>query len=254
MSTSLADILTELDRLLEPDRFSDYCPNGLQVQGRAEITTVITGVSGQLELFQRAADDHADLVIVHHGIFWDSEPRVVDAPLRLRLQTLFDAGISLAAYHLPLDAHPSEGNNALLAQALGAARATPFGDHRGQNIGCIAELPDDGVDAPALFAQIGEITGRPPLVFDSGPEKVRRLAIVSGAGAGYLGEAINAGADGLLTGEPAERVMAQAREASVHFIAAGHYATETLGVQRLGQHLTERFGVRHLFVDIPNPV
>ncbi|MGH2853050.1 MAG: Nif3-like dinuclear metal center hexameric protein, partial [Solirubrobacteraceae bacterium] len=141
-----------------------------------------------------------------------------------------------------------------LARALGAHELAPFAPHRGQPIGCLAQFPGEGLPAPELVARVLELTAREPLVFDCGPSVVRRLGIVSGAGAEYLADAVAAGADAFLTGEPAERVMAQAQEAAVHFIAAGHYATETLGVKRLGERLSERFGVRHVFLDIPNPV
>jgi dinuclear metal center YbgI/SA1388 family protein len=257
MGAPLTEIIAELDHLLEPARFDDYCPNGLQVPGREDVASVVTGVSAQLELFERAAAEGADLVLVHHGTFWNSEPRALDAARKRRLKTLFDADMSLAAYHLPLDAHPELGNNALLARALGAQSLDPFAEHRGQAIGFVAALGDDGEDglgAPELFARVAAVTEREPLVFDSGPATVRRLGIVSGAGADYLDDAVAAGAQAFLTGEPAERVMAQAREAGVHFIAAGHYATETLGVRALGAHLAETFGVRHVFLDVPNPV
>jgi dinuclear metal center YbgI/SA1388 family protein len=254
MPTPLNELIAELDRLLEPQRFDDYCPNGLQVPGRAQVATVVTGVSAHLELFERAREAQADLVLVHHGIFWGTGPGPIDAGLKRRLALLFDADISLVAYHLPLDAHPQIGNNALLATALGAGRLQPFGVHRGQPIGVRARFAGDGLAADELLGRVQRETGRAPLTFDAGPALVRTIAIVSGAGAGYLQEAIDVGVDAFLTGEPAERVMAQAREAGVHFIAAGHYATETLGVRRLGAHLAERFGVRHTFVDVPNPV
>jgi dinuclear metal center YbgI/SA1388 family protein len=250
----LADIVGELDRLLEPGRFQDYCPNGLQVPGREALTTVATGVSAHLELFERARAEGAELVLVHHGIFWGTGPGPIDATLARRLRVLFEGDISLLAYHLPLDAHPVVGNNALLARALGGHELAPFAPHRGEPIGCLAQLPDGGLGAPELLARVRVLTAREPLVFDAGPPLVRRLGIVSGAGADYLSDAIAAGADAFLTGEPAERAMAQAREAGVHFIAAGHYATETFGVKRLGEHLAERFGLRHVFLDIPNPV
>jgi dinuclear metal center YbgI/SA1388 family protein len=254
MAAQLTDIIAELDSILQPDLFEDYCPNGLQVPGRDEVATVATGVSAHLELFERAASESADLLLVHHGAFWNSEPRALSRTMKRRLQVIFDADMSLAAYHLPLDAHAELGNNALLARALGAERLDPFAHHRGRTIGFIGTLAEAGSPAPELFSRVAEITAREPLVFDSGPPLVRRVAIVSGAGADYLGEAIAAGADAFLTGEPAERVMAQAREADVHFIAAGHYATETSGVRALGAHLGERFGLRHIFLDIPNPV
>jgi dinuclear metal center YbgI/SA1388 family protein len=162
--------------------------------------------------------------------------------------------MGLAAYHLPLDAHPEVGNNALIARALGADTLEPFALHEGEPIGFIAGFPGEGLQASALFARVAELTAREPLVFDAGPERVSSVAIVSGAGASYLQDAIVAGADALITGEPAERVMTQAREAGIHFVAAGHYATETFGVKRLGEHLGGRFGLEHVFIDVPNPV
>jgi dinuclear metal center YbgI/SA1388 family protein len=254
MAADILDILHELDRLLEPARFQDYCPNGLQVPGSTEVATVASGVSAHAELFELAAAEPAQLLLVHHGLFWRADPGVIDATLKRRLQILFDADISLAAYHLPLDAHPEVGNNALLARALGAETLEPFALHHGEPIGFLALLANDGLPAGELFERVHTLTERPPLVFDAGPARVRRLAIVSGAGADFLAEAVNAGADAFLTGEPAERVMSQAREHRVHFIAAGHYATETLGIRRLGDHLAERFSVRHVFFDVPNPV
>ncbi|HSR96703.1 MAG TPA: Nif3-like dinuclear metal center hexameric protein [Kofleriaceae bacterium] len=254
MPAATIDILRELDGILEPQRFEDYGPNGLQVPGPEQVETIATGVSASVELFELAAAERAQLLLVHHGLFWGSGPRPIDAALKRRLKMLFDADIALAAYHLPLDAHAQFGNNALLAQTLGADKLEPFALYRGQPIGILARLPGEGVSPEALFARVHEITQREPLVFDAGPARVRSVAIVSGAGSDYLAEAAAAGADALLTGEPVERAMAGAREAQLHFIAAGHYATETFGVRRLGEHLAERFGVRHVFLDVPNPV
>jgi dinuclear metal center YbgI/SA1388 family protein len=250
----LTDIVAELDGLLEPGRFADYCPNGLQVPGAERVETVVTGVSAHLELFEGARAERAELVLAHHGLFWGSGPGPIDAALARRLRVLFAGDISLLAYHLPLDAHPEVGNNALLARALGAEPREPFARHRGEPIGCLAELPGEGLAIADLLRRVSDVTAREPLAFDYGPPLVRRMGIVTGAGAEHLAEAIAAGADAFLTGEPAERVMAQAREAGVHFIAAGHYATETFGVRRLGELLVERFGLRHVFLDMPNPV
>jgi dinuclear metal center YbgI/SA1388 family protein len=254
MPARLADIVQELDRLLTPERFDDYGPNGLQVPGNEQVATVVTGVSAHVELFERAQAEKAELVLAHHGLFWGLGPGPIDAALARRLKVLFESGISLLAYHLPLDAHPEVGNNALLARALGATRLEPFARHRGEPIGCVAELPGEGVPIADLLGRVRDATAREPFAFDCGPPLVRRIGIVTGAGADHLAEAIAAGADAFLTGEPAERVMAQAREAGVHFIAAGHYATETFGVRRLGELLAERFDVRHVFVDVPNPI
>ena len=165
-----------------------------------------------------------------------------------RLRPLFDHDIALAAYHLPLDAHPEVGNNALLAVALGASRHEAFA---GIGRGATFDVP---VPAPELFARVAAVTGREPLVFDGGPPEIRRLAIVSGGAASRLGAAVAEGYDAFLTGEPKENVMADAREAGIHFIGAGHYATETFGVRRLGDLLAAEFGIEHVWVDLPNPV
>lgn len=252
-SAPLASLIAELDDLLQPQRFDDYCPNGLQVPGRTHIQTIVTGVSASAELFERALQRSADLLVVHHGLFWGSTGPI-DILMKRRLKLLFDSDMSLAAYHLPLDAHPTFGNNALIAQALGAEVVRQFALHHGEPIGVLAQLPGEGLPARELFAQVNRITEREALVFDAGPARVRTLAIVSGAGAGYLADAVALGADAFITGEPAERAMTNAREAHIHFVAAGHYATETFGVRRLGEHLSERFGVEHAFIDVPNPI
>lgn len=254
MPASLTDLIAELDGLLEPGRFRDYCPNGLQVPGKPHVAKLATGVSASAELFELALAAGADLILVHHGLFWGGKPTSIDLPLKRRLKLLFDADASLAAYHLPLDAHPTLGNNALIAAGLGAERHTPFAEHEGESIGVLARFAGDGLDPANLNARVAKLTARTPLTFHTGPARIRTLAIVSGAGASYLEEAIAAGADAFLTGEPAERVMTQARESDIHFIAAGHYATETFGVGRLGEHLAERFGVEQVFIDVPNPI
>jgi len=254
MPATIEEVLAEADRVLEPGRFRDYCVNGLQVPGAGEVSRIVTGVSANLELIELAASGRADLLLVHHGLFWGDGVRAIDAVLAGRLRVLFGAGIALAAYHLPLDAHPHIGNNALLAQALGASRQEPFALHGGEPIGVLAELPADGTAIDALLAQVMGATGREPRRFGSGPDSVARLAIVSGAGADYLEDAAAAGADALLTGEIAERSPALADEAGVHLIEAGHHATERLGIRRLGSDLADRFGLEHHFIDVPNPV
>lgn len=254
MPVPLIDLIAELDALLEPRRFRDYCPNGLQFPGRPNVSRVATAVSASVETFALAVERQADLLVVHHGLFWGSGPAAIDAAMKRRLALLFATDTSLAAYHLPLDAHPHVGNNALVAQALGAQAMQPFALHEGEPIGIVADFGTNGIAADDLFARVAVVTGREPLLFDAGPAHVRRVAVVTGAGASYLEEAIALGADAFLTGEPAERVMAQAREAQVHFVAAGHYATETFGVRRLGERLSERFEIEHVFLDVPNPV
>jgi dinuclear metal center YbgI/SA1388 family protein len=251
---ALAEILEHLDALLEPARFHDYGPNGLQVPGAERVARVATGVSANLELLERSRDAGAQLVLVHHGLFWDADPRALDRRAAVRLRTLLEADVSLAAYHLPLDAHPEVGNNVLLARALGAEPRRPFADHRGEAIGVAAEFPGEGIDAAELVERVREATGREPLHFAAGSPRVRTIGIVTGGGARHAVEAVDAGLDAFLTGEPSEPAMGIAREGAIHFLAAGHYATETLGVRRLGELLAERFGVEHEFVDVPNPV
>ncbi len=238
------------------DRFEDLGPNGLQVPGAEEVRTVVTGVSGQLELFERAAGHEAQLVLVHHGILWDFHPRRIDARQARRLKALLVHELSLLAYHLPLDAHPEHGNNALLADGLGCETEgrEPFGRYRGQAIGVAARFPGEGVGIEELAERVSRLTGREPLLLPYGPERVRTIGIVSGGAASSAQEAMARGLDAFLTGEPAEHVMADSREGGLHFIAAGHYATETFGIRRLGELAAARFGVQHAFADIPNPI
>lgn len=252
--SAVTELIVHLDGLLSPESFSDYGPNGLQVPGREEVATVATGVSANAELFEQAIAQGADLILTHHGLFWDGAPLALDRPATRRLKLLLDADVSLAAYHLPLDGHRELGNNALIASGLGCEAWEPFALHRGTPIGMAGRFAGEGIEAAELVARARELTGREPLAFTDGPERVRTLGIVSGGGASYLGDSIAAGHDAFLTGEPVERVMSQAREAGVHFIAAGHYATETFGVKALGDELERRFGVRHVFVDVPNPI
>ncbi len=251
--TNRDEILAFLDDMLEPGAFQDYGPNGLQVPGASQVDRVATGVSAHLELFERAAETGAQLVLCHHGILWDFHPRAIDAGLKRRLETLFAADMSLAAYHLPLDAHPEVGNNALICAALGLERDRAFGTAKGRPIGWIGRSAE-GIPFAELRERVVAVLGREPLVFDSGPDVVHSVGVVSGGGASSLGEAVALGLDAFLTGEPAEHVMADAREAGLHFIAGGHYATETFGVRRIGDLLVERFGIEHEFIEVPNPV
>jgi dinuclear metal center YbgI/SA1388 family protein len=244
----LGELIRSLDELLDPDAFDDLGPNGLQVPGRGDIQRVVTGVTAQRELIERAVEERGQLVLVHHGLFWNFAPVGLTPRLAERLRPLFRHDVALAAYHLPLDAHPEIGNNALLADALGAAGHVAFAA-----IGRGATFAEP-VTAAELFERVAAATGGDPLVFDAGPPAVRRIAIVSGGSASRLDQAVAEGYDAFLTGEPRENVRADAREAGIHFIAAGHYATETFGVRRLGDWLSDRFGIEHVWVDIPNPV
>ena len=267
MNPALSDISDFIDALLDIKNVADWpnALNGLQLANRGRVSKIAAAVDAGEPTVREAAAEGIDLLLVHHGLFWGSGVRTIDATLARRLKLLFDADIALAAYHLPLDAHPELGNNAQLAKALGASEELePFAPVHGQPIGFIAGLPGDGLAPTELVGRVRELTthgqsaNRTPLLLaadpQTGPARISRLAIVSGAGADYLTEAAAAGADALLTGEPEERSMALARELGIHLIAAGHHATETFGVRRLGEHLAERFGVRHVFLDVPNPV
>ena len=249
----LLELLGYLDELLSPGDFDDYGPNGLQVPGPERVEVIATGVSAHRELFEGAAEAGAQLVIAHHGLFWDFHPRTLSPTMKERLRLLFDNDIALASYHLPLDAHPDVGNNALICAALGLERSEPFGEHRGRSVGFVGRSAG-GVPFDELRARCAEVFGQEPFTWPSGPDLVRSVGVVSGAAASSFGEAIARGLDAFLTGEPAEHVMADARESGTHFIAAGHYATETFGVRRLGELLAAEFGVEHRFVAAPNPI
>ncbi|MFN8160019.1 MAG: Nif3-like dinuclear metal center hexameric protein [Solirubrobacterales bacterium] len=247
-------IVTFCDGLLDALAFEDYGPNGLQVPGRREVARVVTGVSAHREMIERAVAAEADLLLTHHGLFWDFLPRALSEQMAERLRLALEAGLNVAAYHLPLDAHRQIGNNALLCESLGfAVTDRDFARVRGRPIGVVGSRPE-GISSTELFASVAASLGREPLVFDAGPETVRTIGIVSGAGASAVGEAVRLGLDAMLTGEPAEHAMADAREGGLHFIAAGHYATEVGGIRRLGEAVAAEFGLEHRFIDVPNPI
>ena len=248
------EIVGFCDELLDARSWEDYGPNGLQVPGGEQVSKVATGVSAHRELLERAVASGADLLLVHHGLLWDSHPRALSEQMAERLRVALDARLSVAAYHLPLDAHPEIGNNALLRDRLGFdLDPRPFAEVKGRAIGAVGRRRE-GVAVEELVRIVTQACDREPLVFDSGPKTVRTIGIVSGAGASEIRSAVELGLDAFLTGEPAEHAMADAREGNLHFIAAGHYATETLGIRRLGDLVAGRFDVEHEFIDIPNPV
>jgi dinuclear metal center YbgI/SA1388 family protein len=242
------EILAYAAELLDLDSFSDYGPQGMQVIGAEEVTKVVCAVSSSLELFRRAAKAGAQLVLVHHGLLWRNEPQTIDLRTRRRLEALFEADLTLAGYHLALDAHREIGNNALLANELGVEVEGPFA-----TIGIGGRL----VQPEPLESFLGRIRDRvapEPLVFAHGPDPVSRVAILSGGGSQHLLEAADGGYDLYLTGEPAEPSLHIALELGITFVAAGHYATERLGIQALTARLAERFGLEWEFVELPNPV
>jgi dinuclear metal center YbgI/SA1388 family protein len=236
-----------LNDYLKIDEFDDYGPQGLQVEGKASVKKIVTAVSASLQLFEKAADSGADMIIVHHGILWDKQSSVVKGGFKNRLHALLSADISLLAYHLPLDKHPEIGNNALAAKQLELCNVATFGQ-----IGVMGET--DAMTFDQLLAKVRKLYESDPLVFPYGPEKITRIGICSGGCQRDLTLAIDSGLDAFITGEVSESTMHFAKEGHIHFIAAGHYATERLGIQALGDLIREKFKVKVSFLDIPNPV
>jgi dinuclear metal center YbgI/SA1388 family protein len=242
------EIVAFADDLLDVSSYPDFGPVGLQVVGSAEVAKIACGVSASRQLFEQAATTGAQMVIVHHGLFWEKDTRVIGPVMRERLRALFDADLTLLAYHLALDAHPEIGNNTILARELGIEEKERFLEW-----GWGGRL-EEPISIADLSARVQEVVGRMPLVFSYGPERIERLAIVSGGAARHVADAIAAGYDCFLTGEADEPTKHTAKEAGIHFIAGGHYATETSGVQALAKRISERFDVDWEFIDLPNPV
>jgi dinuclear metal center YbgI/SA1388 family protein len=242
------EILSFAADYLDLAAFPDYGPMGLQVIGADEVAKIACGVSASRELFERAAEGGAQLILVHHGLVWDKDSRVVDRIVRGRLRALFDADLTLAAYHLALDAHHEIGNNALLAAELGVATERRFTDWGyGGKLAAPVPMSD-------FSTVVQEKLGRMPLVFSYGPEAVERVAVLTGGAARYVEQAAAEGYDCFVTGEADEPTKHAAKEAGIHFVAGGHYATETLGVGALAAKLAEQFSLQWEFIDLPNPV
>jgi len=250
----IAELVDYCDTLLEAKAGKDFGPNGLQVEGLRPVARIVTGVSACVELFERAATAGADAVLVHHGLLWESagaKPLVGHHGRRLR--SILESGMHLIAYHLPLDRHAELGNNALAARALGLGELVPFADYHGMPVGFRGRFAEP--IAPAeLVRRCHQLYEQEPLAFLSGPDAIARVGVVSGGAQAEIHAAIESGLDAFVTGEVSEWVMNVAREAGIHFLACGHYATERLGVRALGEHLATRFGLEHEFVDLPNPV
>jgi dinuclear metal center YbgI/SA1388 family protein len=245
-------LISYLDQYLD-SRGRDYGPNGLQVEGREEIRKIVTGVSACQELFVRAREAGADAVLVHHGLFWEGMPRTLTGFQYRRVAELIRGEMSLIAYHLPLDRHLEVGNNAVAGRQLGLRRIEPFGEHDGLPLGVKGLFPEP-VSPEELVERCRRVYGQEPLAFLSGPEAISTLGIISGGAQREFYAAIADGLNAYITGEVSEWVMNVARETRTHYLAAGHYATERLGVRALGEHLAERFGIEVEFIDVPNPV
>ncbi len=253
--TSRDRILRHLGELLEIDRFRDACPNGLQVEGAKRVRSVVTGVSACRELIEHAAAAGADALLVHHGLFWEGDSRRVTGFRKDRLQALLAAELNLLAYHLPLDAHATLGNNALGLGALGASadELQPFANFGGADIGHFGRFPEP-ISPDELLARCRAAFGGSPLTFSGGPAAISTVGMVSGGGSKAIYEAIELGLDAFITGEPTEWVMNVALEAGIHFVAAGHHRTEVLGIRALGDYLADRYSLEVAFVDVPNPI
>lgn len=237
-----------LNQLLEPARFKDYGPNGLQVEGRAEVRHLVCGVTASLALIDAAIADGADAILVHHGLFWRGQDGRVTGWMKQRLARLIQHDINLFAYHLPLDAHPELGNNAQLGARLGWTAQGRFGD---QDLGFIASTA--ATTLAALTQQLQALTGRDPVVAAGDGRPLRRVAWCTGGAQGYFEAAIAAGADVFVTGEISEPQAHYARETGVAFIAAGHHATERYGVQGVGERAARELGLSWRFIDVANP-
>lgn len=251
--TTLRELVDYANTLLEIDRFQDYCPNGLQVEGRPEVGLVVSGVTASQALIEAAVTAGADVVLVHHGYFWKGEDPCITGMKRRRLQRLLETQTSLLAYHLPLDAHPLLGNNAQLGRRLGIETRGTFGGADGAGLAHYAYLEAD-ISAAALTERLRHSLDRAPLHIPGASEAIRSVGWCTGAAQSFIEAAARRGLDAFISGEISEQTVHVARECGIHYFAAGHHATERFGVQALGDHLAGRFPLEHRFIDIANPV
>jgi dinuclear metal center YbgI/SA1388 family protein len=239
-----------LNDLLNIHQFQDYCPNGLQIEGKTSIQTLVSGVTASQDLIQAALNLHADAIIVHHGYFWRGEDACLRGIKRHRIATLIEHNINLYAYHLPLDAHIELGNNTLLGQKLGIQEKGRFGEH---NIAAFGSFPQP-INLEVLDGLLSSTLNRQPLIIGDPLKTIQKVAWCTGAAQSYFEAAIQQGVDAFITGEISEQNVHIARESGVAFVSAGHHATERYGIQALGNHIAKKFSITHHFVDIENPV
>ncbi|QYK03729.1 Nif3-like dinuclear metal center hexameric protein [Shewanella zhangzhouensis] len=236
---------------LQTGRFKDYAPNGLQVEGKAEIQTIVTGVTACQALVERAIELKADAILVHHGFFWKNEPDVLVGMKQRRIKALLAHDINLFGYHLPLDAHPVVGNNATLGRRMGILDAEAF-EAAGDGLLWGGSL-DTALSGEAFAGLLAKALGREPLHIGA-DKPVQRLAWCTGGAQDYIDLAVSLGVDAFISGEVSERTFHSAKEQGIHYFAAGHHATERYGIEALGEHLRREFSLTHHFVDIDNPV
>ena len=251
--TTLKELVEYTDGLLEVEQFRDYAPNGLQVEGRADIKCIVSGVTACQELIERAIAEQADAIIVHHGYFWKGEDACITGMKRRRLVRLLQTITRLMEYHLPLDAHAELGNNAQLAQVLGLRQQGCFGDDGGMQLGQYGKLATP-MSGAAFADHISQCLGRTPQYIAGSSETIDNVGWCTGAAQSYNKQLEIRGLDAFISGEISEQTVHAARECGIHYFAAGHHATERFGVQALGAHLAGQFGLRHVFIDVENPV
>ena len=246
--TDRQELQIALDAMLQPERFKDYCPNGLQVEGQWEVRKIVSGVTASRALIEAAIATHADTIFVHHGLFWRGHDGRVTGWMRQRLGLLLAHNINLFAYHLPLDAHPELGNNAQLGQRLGLHPTGHFGE---QDVGWLGDADFDS--AASLTLRLEAVLGRSVVLVPGMAGPLRRIAWCTGGAQGYFEAAIAAGADAFITGEISEPQMHLAQECGVAYLACGHHATERYGAPAVAAHIAEKLGLQHVFIDIDNP-
>ena len=246
-------LANKLDQFLEIHQFRDYCPNGLQIEGKENITKIITGVTACQYLIDLAIEEKADAILVHHGFFWKGESQEIIGMKYNRIKALIENGINLYAYHLPLDVHPELGNNAQLARLLEITDRRPLEPWDKRSVGRVGKF-DSPVTADQLSARITSVLSRAPLHIDGGKPEIKSIAWCTGGGQDFITTAAEQGIDAFISGEVSERTVHIAREMGIHYYAAGHHATERYGVKALGEWITEEMALEVKFIDVDNPV
>lgn len=246
-------LANKLDQYLEIHQFKDYCPNGLQVEGRSEIKKIITGVTACQALIAQAIEEKADAILVHHGFFWKGESQQITGMKYNRIKALIENGINLYAYHLPLDVHPELGNNAQLAKLLDITDRRPLEPWDKRSVGRVGKF-EQAISPAQLSERLKNVLDREPLHIDGGKSEIKTIAWCTGGGQDYITIAAEQGIDAFISGEISERTVHIAREMGIHYFAAGHHATERYGVQALGEWIAQEMDVEVKYIEISNPV
>ncbi len=249
----LNQLIAFMNNYLKIDAINDYCPNGLQVEGKNEIRKIVSGVSASLELFQNAKNAEADLIIVHHGIFWNNISPVITSYQKKRVKFLLENDINLAAYHLPLDAAKEIGNNALLAKEIGLVNITEFGFNKGFSLGFSGNLSET-VSFDVLVNNLNNLLSSNAFYYNYGKKEINSVGIVSGGASQFISEAMNKNLDVYITGTVDEYVMHMCKENAMNYISLGHYNSEKLGIKALGELVAKKFDIETQFIDVPNEV